>query len=151
MADTLEETLYDLARDALAHQAEQVADLRRRAGTLIAASTLTNSVFAAVALNHGGFTPIAIVALAGLALVLACGLFVLSPHRLIFIFDFDDLTRLLWKDRNDMPTVHRRLGDIHWRMRHKNLPRVNLLHRVFAAGTILLGVDVALWGAAIVT
>lgn len=46
-----------------------------------------------------------------------------THHRLIFVFDFDDLERLLWEDRDDMPAVHRRLGDIHWRMRRSGATR----------------------------
>jgi hypothetical protein len=51
MSEPLEHVIYDLARSALEQQREQVAELRNRAGTLIAAAALSNSVFAALAIE----------------------------------------------------------------------------------------------------
>jgi hypothetical protein len=51
MSETLEHVIYDLARSALEQQGEQVAELRGRAGTLIAGAALSNSVFAALAID----------------------------------------------------------------------------------------------------
>src|SRR5829696_365343 len=150
MAESLEQVVYDLARAALAQQGEQVADLRSRAGTLIAGAALSNSVFAALAIDPktglGGWE---IAALVLLGLVLVCGLVILLPHRLVFVLDVDELYANLWGDRDDLPLVYRRLTDVLWRSRRLNFRRVQALHGTFALGIVLLGADLATWGIAL--
>jgi hypothetical protein len=142
--------MYDLARAALAQQGEQVADLRARAGTLIGGAALSNSVFAALAIDSTtGLGRWEIAALVALGLVLACGLLILLPHRLVFVLDVDELYANLWGDRADMLLVYRRLADVLWRSRRRNFRRVQVLHVAFAAGVVLLGADLALWGIAL--
>lgn len=150
MAESLEHVIYDLAQSALEQQSEQVSELRRRAGTLIAAAALSNSVFAALAIEPtGGLGAWEITALAVLGADLGCGLWILLPRRLVFVLDVDQLYAKLWMDRDDLPLVHRRLADVLWRSRHRNFARVQSLHGVFAAGVVLLGVDIVLWGVAL--
>lgn len=84
MSEPLEHVIYDLARSALEQQREQVAELRNRAGTLIAAAALSNSVFAALAIEpSSGVGGWEIAALVVLGVVLMCGLGILMPHRLV--------------------------------------------------------------------
>jgi hypothetical protein len=117
---------------------------------LIAGAALSNSVFAALAIDSvtglGGWE---IAALVVLGIVLACGLTILLPHRLVFVLDVDELYANLWADRDDLPLVYRRLADVLWRSRRRNFKRVRALHAVLAAGIVLLGVDLAFWGIAL--
>jgi hypothetical protein len=142
MSDPPEQVIYDLARAALAQQGEHVADLRARAGTLIGGAALSNSVFAALAIDSttglGGWE---IAALVALGLVLSCGLVILLPHRLVFVLDIDELYANFWGERGDRPLVYRRLADVRWRSRRRNSRRVQLLHGAFAAGIVLLAAD----------
>jgi hypothetical protein len=150
MPESLEQVMYDLARAALAQQGDQVADLRSRAGTLIAGAALSNSVFAALVIDpNTGLGEWEIAALALLTLVLVCGLLILLPHRLVFVLDVDELYVNLWADRDDMPLVYRRLADVLWRSRRRNFKRVQVLHGVFAVGILLLGADLTAWGVAL--
>jgi hypothetical protein len=150
MGGSLEYVLYDLARQSLDQQGQQVADLRSRAGTLIAGAALSNSVFAALAIDReGGLGGWEIAALVLLGLVLACGLLILMPHRLVFVLDIDELYANLWTDRKDLPLVYRRLADVVWRSRRRNFRRVQFLHFTLAAGIVLLGADLTIWGIAL--
>jgi hypothetical protein len=150
MAESLDHVLFDLARQSLDQQGRQVADLRSRAGTLVAGAALSNSVFAALAIDRetglGGWE---IVALVLLGLVLVCGMLILLPHRLVFVLDIDELYTNLWGDRDDLPLVYRRLADVLWRSRRRNFKRVQLLHVTLAAGIVLLGADLTAWGIAL--
>lgn len=65
------------------------------------------------------------------------------------MLDVIELYDNLWGDRDDLPLVYRRLADVLWRSRRQNFKRVQILHGVFAAGIVMLGVDLGLWGVAL--
>jgi len=54
VAGVLEELAFDLSMQALSRQEHSLEDLRTRAGTLLAASSVVSSFLGATALNRGG-------------------------------------------------------------------------------------------------
>lgn len=146
MAQTLEELIFEQARDALALQERTVSELRQRAGTLLAAGALAGSLLATTgtgASNASGWTLAAAGCVAATLLAL---LAILLPHRLVFVLDVEQLYEPLREDRDDMAQVHLRMADVVWRARRRNFARVEWLHRCFAGAVVLLGVGVLFGG-----
>lgn len=147
MAQTLEELIFEQARDALAVQERTVSELRQRSGTLMAAGALAGSLLATTGTGTAsGWT----VAAAGcVAVTLLALLVILLPHRLEFVLDVEQLYDQLREDRDDMAQVHLRMADVLWRARRRNFARVEWLHRWFAGAVVLLGTGVVFGGVAV--
>ena len=141
MTETLEQLIHAEALRALDQQERAVSELRQRTGTLIAASSLAGSVFAAVAIDSSGLASWSIAALVALCASLLAGLFILMPHRLIFVLDPKQLYDQLWEDREDLPSAHARLADVLWRARNRNFGRVQSLHAAFALAVVALAIE----------
>jgi len=145
----LEELIYAQAQRELERQERAVAELRQRAGTLVAGASLTGGVFAAAALQRGSLDGWATAGLVGVVVALLVALGILLPQRLVFALDPDELYAGLWEDREDSATAYRRLADVLWRARQRNAPRVELLHRAFAGAVAALAASVCFWGVSV--
>jgi hypothetical protein len=90
VAQSIEELSYQLTADALAEQERALNALRARAGTVIAAASISGS-FLGTKLSHGSLDVWAILALLAFVLCLGTALWVLVPHELVFAFRGDAL------------------------------------------------------------
>jgi hypothetical protein len=88
MARSIEELSFGLSRDALAAQERAIAELRARAGTVLATASAAASFLASRA-GRGGLPLSTAAALACFAGGAGSALWVLLPHRLPFTIDGD--------------------------------------------------------------
>lgn len=135
---TLAQLMYEQAQRALEQQERQVAELRQRAGTLLAATALIASVFG-VSASGGGRTALPTV-LGGASLVVAVlgALFALYPHRLDFATDARRLYDALASDQDDLDRVHLRLAFGLRDTRERNGTCVDRATRCLAVATVAL-------------
>jgi hypothetical protein len=87
----LEEITYEAGRAALADQESLVAGIRQRTGTLLAAHALVASFLGATTVHAHGLHGLGWVAVAALMLGLVDAAILLSPWRLKFAIDAQDL------------------------------------------------------------
>jgi hypothetical protein len=85
VAASIEELSYQLTADALAEQERSLGGLRTRAGTVVAAASISGSFLGAKA-SHGSLDVLAILALGAFVLCLASAIWILLPHKLVFAF-----------------------------------------------------------------
>jgi hypothetical protein len=85
MAVSIEEPSYQPTADALAEQERSLSGLRTRAGTVLAAASISGSFLGAKA-NHGSLDVFAALALGAFVLCLARAIWILLPHHLVFAF-----------------------------------------------------------------
>jgi hypothetical protein len=97
MVESIERLSFELSTRALAEQERMLAGMRATAGTLIAAASVVASLRtpSTSPISFGG-----VVALAACALCVACAVWVLLPHGLIFVVSGGEL-RLV--DRHQRP------------------------------------------------
>lgn len=147
---SLEQITYEAGRSALADQESVVAGIRQRTGTLLAAQSLVASFLGAAAIKaHGmqGWTWLAIGALV-VGLVLAA--IVLSPWRLSFAIDANELYAELF----DEATKEADAGTLGWlaaagfgyqAIRVSNEQRVQWMSGLSAALSVVLVAQTVLW------
>jgi hypothetical protein len=152
MADdaSLGTTLHATAVRSLEAQERRVTEIRNRTGPVLAVAALSASVFGARALERVPLSGWVVLALAILALVLAANLFVAYPHDVAFALDVRVLHAELQADSENRELVQLRLAYALRDMRQENEPVVDRLYKVFAAGLVLLVLDILLWGIALV-
>jgi hypothetical protein len=117
MVETLEKIALDLARDALAEQSAEVAEIRSRAGPVLAgaaaaAGLLAKSAFSELSHVDGRPTLQSAAALTGVVaalVVLVCAVLVLVSRRLGFSVDAGAFYASAAEDANDHPALCRRL------------------------------------------
>lgn len=141
----LEEITYDAGRDALADQESVVAGIRQRTGTVLAAQALVASFLGALTISEHGLTVWAWVALAVLIASLTMAVVLLSPWRLRFAVDADDLYRSLY----EQAAAEARDGTVGWlaaarfgyqEIHASNAPRVrrmNVISEILAGLTVI--------------
>ena len=142
MPSTASETFYDLAIRAIEEQEREVAGLRTRTGTIVAAAAITATVLArevfAGAHPHGWIAWTAtVVGLDALLVVLLASVYLLRSHNMSFSVDAADAYRqaVRWfgtTDDHDPTEVHvaltYNLGDL----QATNAPTVRRLRTRFA-------------------
>jgi hypothetical protein len=144
----LERVAYDVAVRAPAQQEAALNELRGRAGTLLAASSIVASFIGGQALQRVGLDGWTVAALFTLAMSLVACIVVLWPRDgLIFALSGPEVYEVLYAE--SMAETHRRLAYwVQW-FRDDNQITIRLLsdaYRLGAAGTIG---QVMLWGAAL--
>jgi cytochrome c-type biogenesis protein CcmH/NrfG len=149
VAAALEELLHLTAVRALEQQERQVSELRARTGTLLAAAALSASFLGATAVDRSGLSVLVVLAIVALAGVVALSLYVLVPHTMVFAVDVRELHKALYPDADDDRLVHARLAYELHDIRADNQPRVDRLFRCFRWAAIVLGVEIAVWIAAL--
>jgi hypothetical protein len=107
---TLEQLLYELALRALDQQERQVAELRARTGTLLAAAALSATFLGGTAVDRAGISALSVPAIAALGTTVLLCLRVLAPHRMGFALKVRDLYEVLIADADDQRLVHLRLA-----------------------------------------
>lgn len=85
MAASIEEFSYQLTAAALAEQERALGALRSRAGTVLAAASVSGS-FLGTKVGHGSLDVWAALALIAFLLCMGAAIYVLLPHKLVFAF-----------------------------------------------------------------
>ncbi|HWT91864.1 MAG TPA: hypothetical protein VN238_02625 [Solirubrobacteraceae bacterium] len=147
MPSTAGETFYDLALRALDEQQSEVAGLRTRAGTILAAAAvvatlLARPVFAEPVPDSLLFRLAAVTGVVGLMVVLAASVQLLQTHMVGFAVDVR--TVYATADLRDAEALLVRLALTLERRRERNAPTVERLRA--ACGVALAGLVVATVG-----
>ncbi len=148
MPSTAGETFYDLALRALDEQQSEVAGLRTRAGTILAAAAivatlLARPVFTEPVPDSPLFRLAAGTGVAGLVVVLAASVELLRTHTVGFAADVRELYATT-RDDVDIEAVFAALALTLERRRRRNAPTVERLRA--ACGVTLAGLVLATSG-----
>lgn len=147
----LAEISHSHAVRALDLQERAVEQLRSRAGTLVAASSLTASFLGAQTIQRvHGIGWLETLALVALALNVALALYVLLPKRgFVFGVSGPGAYESLYEHVDDPDEIQRRLCywlEGYWR---SNQAKIERLTRVYAVATAALVAQLLLWSAAL--
>jgi len=141
MAPTLEEVVYELARNALDEQRDVVASLRSRAAPLLAGAGALAALLAAPAVGDGvsfSATPVhatlVCVGIIGAATALMGAIVVLAIRDFGFSVDVDALYRAAQPDRANPEVYLLRIAESHRQARVANRPGVLFLQRWLITG-----------------
>ena len=111
MAADFERLAYEAALRGLDKQEGLLDELRTRANTLLAVSSLAVSVLGREALGSADSKALTIAALAALVVSVAASVFVLLPKKqLVFAEAGVSVYEKLFEERYDMPEVYRQLA-----------------------------------------
>jgi hypothetical protein len=145
MAASIEELSYQLTADALAEQERTLNALRTRAGTVIAAASISGS-FLGAKVNHGSLDAWAILALISFVLCLGCAIWVLLPQELVFAFRGEALLGVSDQQGvEDVTQAYRAAGIWIEPFLDANRNKIAALSSWFTASCVLLAVEVILW------
>lgn len=142
--------VYELALRSLDQQERELAELRARTNTVVAAAALIASFLGAAAIReHGGLSLWSVVALVVLAATGALSLYVLWPRELSFAFDarrtYTELYGLL-----DTPAEGQLRVAYSARDRYiDNKQTIDALELRFQAAVLTLGLQTVLWAVAL--
>jgi hypothetical protein len=147
----LEKTSYEIALRALDQQAQALAELRARTGTLLTAASLIASFLGAQAIAMSGFDGWSALALLSFCVSVALSIYVLLPRDgLIFALDASDAYEALREVSGDEAAIHRALTHGVQAFHERNDPTIERLNRAFGiAGSSLL-LEIVLLAAVIV-
>jgi hypothetical protein len=151
---SFEERIYQLGAEALAEQERQVAQIRSRASTLVAAGAVIASLFAKPVFHDGhptgaGEMTTTVVGVIGAAGLLLFVVLLLRPYELGFSVDAPLTYRALWdKGILDQPMVDLALADAFDEQRQQNAQVVRRLARFLGIALGALIVETAGLGAA---
>jgi len=145
VAASIEELSYELTAGALAEQERALNALRTRAGTIIAAASISGSFLGAKVI-HGSLDASAVLALIAFVLCLGCAIWVLLPHALVFAFRGEALLGLSDQEGvEDISQAYRAAGI--WIEPHldDNREKIAQLSSWFTASCLLLAAEVIFW------
>ncbi len=145
VAVSIEELSFQLTADALAEQERALTALRTRAGTVVAAASISGS-FLGTKAAHGSLDVWAVLALIAFVLCVGAAVFVLLPHKLVFAFRGEAL--LAESDHrgvSDVAEAYRAAGI--WMEPHldTNGEKSARLSSWFTASCALLTAEIILW------
>ncbi|MDO8184820.1 hypothetical protein Q5424_06360 [Conexibacter sp. JD483] len=150
----LEQIAYDAGRHALADQEAQVAGIRQRAGTLLAAHALVASFLGAGALREAGATPLAWFALAALGGGLLVAALLLAPWRMRFSLTLEEVhtaaTSARWRTVYDPSDWLMAVALAYENACACNKQMVSWMTRLSTTFAVLVVVHAALWIAVLV-
>ncbi|HUA49472.1 MAG TPA: hypothetical protein VMA77_29830 [Solirubrobacteraceae bacterium] len=145
MAASIEELSFQLTAEALAEQERAVNALRTRAGTVIAAASISGS-FLGAKVNHGSLDAWAILALLAFVLCLGCAIWVLLPHELVFAFRGEALLAVSDHEGvEDVTEAYRAAGIWIEPFLDANREKIGSLSTWFTASCAMLAIEVILW------
>jgi hypothetical protein len=145
MAASIEELSYQLTADALAEQERALNALRARAGTIVAAASISGSFLGAKA-SQGSLDAWAVVALIAFVLCLGCAIWVLLPHSLVFAFRGEALLGTSDQEGvEDVTQAYRAVGIWIESYLDGNRDKIGQLSTWFTASCTLLAAEVICW------
>lgn len=136
------------AERALELQQRQVAELRQRTGPLVAAAALSGT-FSLGALGTSARGPLVVLATAAMCVTLLCGVYVLYPHRLVFVLDHERAIAAANTTEPRIAAVHLLLTRSIWDLFVRNAYVIARMERCFAVATVVLAIQIGLWFIAI--
>lgn len=147
---TLEEIAYDAGRQALAEQESEVAGIRQRTGTLLAAHALVASFLGATTLHADGLQARSWIALTSLFVGLVVAAVLLAPWRLSFALDARILYRQLYGELPptaiaDSAEWLAAAGFAYQRVRDDNRRRVRAMSGLSAVLSVVLVLQTLAW------
>jgi hypothetical protein len=145
VAASIEEFSYQLTAEALREQERAVAALRTRAGTVLAAASVSGS-FLGSKVSHRSLDVWAVLALIAFVLCVGAAIYVLLPHKLVFAFRGQAL--LAASDHegiDDVSEAYRAVGIWIGPMLESNRDKIADLADWFTVSCGLLAVEVILW------
>lgn len=151
MAPTLEEVVYDLARQALDEQREVVASLRSRAAPVLAGAGALAALLAKPAIGdglsfaeHPAHAALVSVGILGAVGALLGAILVIATRDFGFSVDVEHLYEAAFPDRQEPEVFLLRIAESHRQRRVQNRDGVLALQRFLVAG--LLGVVLEVTG-----
>jgi hypothetical protein len=145
MASSIEQFSYQLTAEALAEQERALSALRTRAGTVIAAASVSASFLGSKA-GHGSLDLWAVLAMVAFVTCLASAIWVLFPHSFTFAFRGEALLAASGRAGvEDVAEAYRAVGRWIEPFLNDNQDKIGLLSTWFTASCALLAVEVILW------
>jgi hypothetical protein len=145
---------YEEARRRIGEQVGALDNLRGRAGTLLAVASLSTSFLGGIVLQdkapEGWLSWSAIGAFVGAVVIT---LVLLLPRgRWVFGMSANDIIEGYAEGEHprDLATTHRWLAIYLERREDENTSRLDIMHRLFTAASVLLGVEILLWFVALI-
>jgi hypothetical protein len=146
---TLEEVIYDLARDALNEQRDLVANLRSRAAPVLAGAGALAALLARPAVGsglsfgaHAVHAALVCLGIAGAGVALLGAILVLATRDFGFSVDAEHLYEAAYADRDHPDVYLLRLAESHRQRRVVNRGNVRSLQRYLVGGLAGVGVEV---------
>jgi hypothetical protein len=148
VAESIEQLSFELTANALAEQERAVAELRARAGTVLAAASIAGS-FLATKTGHGSLGFVGVSAMVGFVLCVGTCVSVLLPHQLAFVIHGEGLDRgkLGLLDVTQAYRAARKGIEPQLRINSDEIARLS--DRV-AVGCLLLAIELVLWTISII-
>jgi hypothetical protein len=141
VTDTMKLAL-DLSRSAVQDQAARLSDLRTRAGTLLAAASISGSF---LGVTHGTLDAVAVLALVAYLVSVSAAIYTLMPHRLSTEFRGKVLLDVSREaEATDEEAYEAAVGWLEV-TRGENAGVLDDLTRWYVAAAVALGVEVVLW------
>jgi hypothetical protein len=145
VAESIEQLSFELTSDALAEQERALGALRTRAGTVLAAASISGA-FLGAKTSHGSLDTWGVFALISFVLSLGSAIWVLLPHAFVFAFSGEAL--LAESDHlgvRDVTEAYRAAGI--WISPHlqANSSKVAVLSGWLTVSCLLLASEVILW------
>ena len=146
-AVTLGELSYQAAVRALDLQERSLDQLRSRAGTVLAAASLTASFLGAQTIQHQStLGAVGVLALIALAISIVSCLYVLLPkERFVFSVNAPQMYNALFEVSDDLDEIHRRLAFWFEQYWAANQTIIDDLGRYFAVAAFALILQLMLW------
>jgi hypothetical protein len=141
VSDTMTLAL-ELSRSAVQDQADRLSDLRTRAGTLLAAASISGSF---LGVTHGTLDTVAILALVAYLVSVGAAIYTLLPHKLSTEFR----GTVLLRDSRKVEATDEEAYEsaVRWLevTRGENAAVLDDLTRWYVVAAVALGVEVVLW------
>lgn len=142
---TLEQTVYDVAKDALRQQEHALTELRARTGMLLTASSLTASFLGAQAIARSGLSLWVALALIAFGFSVTLSIYALLPKRGVsFALDAPEVYAALFDARDSEGAIQYRLANWLQTMREGNHVAIRRVTRVFELAAFGLLVEIGL-------
>ena len=145
VAASIEEFSYQLTAEALREQEHAVAGLRSRAGTVLAAASVSGS-FLGTKVSQGALDVWSVLALVAFVACVCAAIYVLLPHKLVFAFRGQALLAVSDHEGiDDVTEAYRAVGIWIEPMLESNRDKIADLADWFTVSGGLLAVEVILW------
>lgn len=145
VAASIEEFSYEVTAGALAEQERGLNALRARAGTIIAAASISGS-FLGAKFSHGSLDAWAVLALIAFVLCVGCAIWVLLPQALVFAFRGEALLGISDQEGvEDVAQAYRAAGIWIEPYLDANREKIGELSSWFTASCVLLALEVIFW------
>ncbi len=146
MADSIEQLAYELSVQTLAEQERSVSGLRARAGTVLAAASISASFLGTKTSQGSGLDAWSVLALGAFALTFAASIWVLWPRVLTFAFEGRSLLGAS-DEKGGVDVAQGYRAAVIWMGPpiDENRDAIEDLSWWFSASCVLLALEVVLW------